>query len=138
MWQLADPSANGGDQICNKCKLLKEHQLRVNQLESELQTLQHIREGEKYLDAMFQEAVTPGITGQVMCCRCLMWQLADPSANGGDQICNKCKLLKELQLRVNQLESELETLQHIREGEKYLNAMFQEAVTPSRLSASNL
>eukprot|EP00061_Rhincodon_typus_P005885 g25939.t1 len=67
-----------------------------------------------------------------------MWELADPIVNNGDHICNKCWLLEELQLSVDELESELQILRHIWEGEKYLDAMFQEAVTPGRLSASDL
>eukprot|EP00061_Rhincodon_typus_P004470 g22681.t1 len=63
-----------------------------------------------------------------------MWELADPVANK----CSKCWLLEELQLRVDKLESELQTLRHIREGEMYLDAVVQEAVTPGRLSTSNL
>eukprot|EP00061_Rhincodon_typus_P003069 g19199.t1 len=59
MWELADPIESGGDHICSKW-LLEELRLRVDELESELQTLRHIRKGEKYLDALFQEAVTPG------------------------------------------------------------------------------
>eukprot|EP00061_Rhincodon_typus_P005865 g25890.t1 len=53
-------------------------------------------------------------------------------------MCSKCWLLEELQFRVNELESELQTLRHIREGQKYLDTVLQEAVTPGRLSTSNL
>eukprot|EP00061_Rhincodon_typus_P005877 g25928.t1 len=67
-----------------------------------------------------------------------MWELADPIANCSDHICNKCWLHEELRLRVDELEPEFQTLRHIQEGEKYLNVVFQEAVTPGRLSISNL
>eukprot|EP00061_Rhincodon_typus_P012548 g38348.t1 len=67
-----------------------------------------------------------------------MWELADPIAHCSDHICNKCWLLEELRLRVDELEAELQTLWHIREGKKYLDALFQEAVTPGRLSNLNL
>lgn len=77
------------------------------------------------------------MAGQVMCCSCMMWELADPIVNGRDHICSKCWLLEELRLRVDDLESELQTLRHIREGESYLDVLFQEAVTPGRLSNSN-
>eukprot|EP00061_Rhincodon_typus_P006000 g26169.t1 len=75
---------------------------------------------------------------QVMCCCCMMWELADPIANCNDHIYSKCWLLEELRLRVDELELELQTLQHIGEGEKYLDALFQEAVTPARLRTSDL
>eukprot|EP00061_Rhincodon_typus_P001016 g13459.t1 len=78
------------------------------------------------------------MVGQVMCCSCIMWELADPIANCSDHICSKCWLLEELWLRVDELESELQTLRHIRDGEKYLDTVFQEAVAPGRLSTSHL
>eukprot|EP00061_Rhincodon_typus_P013897 g40555.t1 len=65
-----------------------------------------------------------------------MWELANPIASYSDHTCSKCWLLKELQLRINELGSELQTLRQIWEGEKYLYALFQEAGTPSRLSTS--
>eukprot|EP00061_Rhincodon_typus_P001248 g14166.t1 len=60
MWELAVPIESCGDHIYGKCWLLEELWLRVDELQSELQALQHIKEGKKYLDALFQEAVTPG------------------------------------------------------------------------------
>eukprot|EP00061_Rhincodon_typus_P006358 g26919.t1 len=51
---------------------------------------------------------------------------------------SKCWLLEELQLRVDELESELQTLRYIWEGEKYLDALFQEVVAAGRLSTTNL
>eukprot|EP00061_Rhincodon_typus_P016007 g43994.t1 len=80
------------------------------------------------------------MAGQVTCCSCMMWELADPIASGGDHTCSKYWLLEELQLRVDELESELQTLRHIQEGEKYkyLDTVFQEAVAAGRLSTSNL
>eukprot|EP00061_Rhincodon_typus_P010073 g34083.t1 len=66
-----------------------------------------------------------------------MWELANPIASCSDHICSKSWLLEDLWLRVDELESELQTLRHIREGKKYLDALFQEAVTPGRLSTSN-
>eukprot|EP00061_Rhincodon_typus_P014804 g42106.t1 len=67
-----------------------------------------------------------------------MWEIADRVASCSDHICSKCWLLEELWLRFDELESELWTLQHILEGESYLDALFQEVVTPARLSTSNL
>eukprot|EP00061_Rhincodon_typus_P002865 g18690.t1 len=67
-----------------------------------------------------------------------MWELADPIVNCSDHISSKCWLLEELRLRVDELESELQALRHIRKGEEYLDAVFQEAVTPGRLSNSDL
>eukprot|EP00061_Rhincodon_typus_P005754 g25640.t1 len=49
MWELADPMANCSDHICSKCRLL------------ELRTFWYFQEGQSYLDALFQEAVTPQI-----------------------------------------------------------------------------
>ncbi|XP_072352062.1 uncharacterized protein [Scyliorhinus torazame] len=77
------------------------------------------------------------MVGQVMCLSCLMWELADPIASCSDHICSKCWLLEELRLRVDELESELHTLRHFREGETYLDTVFQEAVTPVRVSSLN-
>ena len=57
------------------------------------------------------------MTGQVMCCSCMMWELADPIASCNDHICSKCWLLEELRLKINELESEIQTLRHIRVGE---------------------
>eukprot|EP00061_Rhincodon_typus_P000507 g11924.t1 len=54
MWELADPIANCSDHICSKCWLLEELRLRVDELESELQTLWHVREGDQYVDALFR------------------------------------------------------------------------------------
>jgi len=62
----------------------------------------------------------------------MMWEMADPVAS-----CSKCWLLKELRLRVDELESELQKLRHIREGESYLETVFQEAVTPGRVTIVN-
>eukprot|EP00061_Rhincodon_typus_P004564 g22888.t1 len=67
-----------------------------------------------------------------------MWELADPIASCSDHICSKCWMLEDLGLRVDELESELQTLRHIREGKEYPDDLFQEAVTPGRLSCSNL
>eukprot|EP00061_Rhincodon_typus_P003356 g19890.t1 len=67
-----------------------------------------------------------------------MWELADSIVNCSDHICSKYWLLEELLLRVDELESEVQTLRPIRDGEKYLDALFQEAVTPGRLNNSNL
>eukprot|EP00061_Rhincodon_typus_P000347 g11404.t1 len=67
-----------------------------------------------------------------------MWELADPIANGGDHIYSKCWLLEELWLRVDELESEHQILRHIWEWEKYLDAVFQETVTPGKLRTSNM
>eukprot|EP00061_Rhincodon_typus_P019052 g48491.t1 len=78
------------------------------------------------------------MAGQVMCCSCMMWELADPIANCSDHICSKCWLLEEIWLRVDELESDLQTLRHIRERDVYLNAVFHDAVTPGRLITSNL
>eukprot|EP00061_Rhincodon_typus_P011892 g37247.t1 len=66
-----------------------------------------------------------------------MWKLADPIAKCSDHICSKCWLLEDLWLRVDELELEPQTLRHIREGEKYLDTVFQETVTPGRLRTSN-
>eukprot|EP00061_Rhincodon_typus_P007688 g29636.t1 len=73
------------------------------------------------------------MAGQVMYCSCMMWELADHIANCSDHVCSKCWLLKELWPRVDELESELQTQRHIREGEKCLDAVFQEAVTLVRV-----
>jgi len=50
------------------------------------------------------------MAGQVMCCCCMMWEMADPVASCSDHICSKCWQLEELRLRVDELESELQTL----------------------------
>eukprot|EP00061_Rhincodon_typus_P016381 g44572.t1 len=67
------------------------------------------------------------VAGQVMCCSCMVWKLADPIENGSDRMCSKCWLLEELWLKIDELEFELQTLRHIQEGERYLDAVFQEA-----------
>eukprot|EP00061_Rhincodon_typus_P000595 g12163.t1 len=67
-----------------------------------------------------------------------MCELADPIANCSDDVCSKGWLLEELWLRVDELELELQALWHIWEEKKYLDNLFQEAVTPGRLSNSNL
>eukprot|EP00061_Rhincodon_typus_P012312 g37958.t1 len=67
----------------------------------------------------------------------MIWEMADPIVNCSDHICSKCWLLEDLQLRVDELESESQILRHIWEGEKYLNAVFQEVVKPGRLCTSN-
>jgi len=56
----------------------------------------------------------------------------------GGHICSKCLRLGELRLRVEELESELQTLRHIRNGEGYLDCVFREVVTPNRVVSSNL
>eukprot|EP00061_Rhincodon_typus_P013532 g39958.t1 len=66
-----------------------------------------------------------------------MWELAVPIMSCSDHICCKCWLLGELWLGVDELESELQTLRHIWQGVKYLDVLFQEVVTPGRLSTSN-
>eukprot|EP00061_Rhincodon_typus_P009878 g33706.t1 len=66
-----------------------------------------------------------------------MRELADPIASCSNYICSNCWLLDELRLRIDEQDSEFETLWYIREGEKYLVALFQEVVAPGRLSTSN-
>ena len=71
-----------------------------------------------------------------MCCFCMMWELVDPKGIPNEHVCSKCWLLEELRLRVDELDSELRTLRHFREGESYLDSVFQETVTPLRLTNS--
>eukprot|EP00061_Rhincodon_typus_P003546 g20351.t1 len=66
-----------------------------------------------------------------------MWELADPIASCSDHICSKCWLLEDLRLRIDELEPELQTLRYIWEGEKYLDTLSQEMVTPGRLNTSD-
>ena len=72
---------------------------------------------------------------EVMCCSCMMLELVDPIETISDHICSKCWLLEELRLKIDELESELQTLRHIQEGESYLDTLFQVAVTPSRIAS---
>eukprot|EP00061_Rhincodon_typus_P006269 g26734.t1 len=66
-----------------------------------------------------------------------MWELAVPIEYGSDHICSKCWLLDNSEPKFNELESEPQTLRQVQDAEKYLDALFQEAVTPGRLSTSN-
>eukprot|EP00061_Rhincodon_typus_P012886 g38913.t1 len=67
----------------------------------------------------------------------MMQELVDPVVAHCDYVCSKYWLFERMWLRVDKLESELRTLRHIREGEHYLDAVFQEAVTPLELATSN-
>ena len=49
-----------------------------------------------------------------MCGFCMMWELVDPRVLPSDHVCSKCRLLEELQLKVDELASELQTLRLIR------------------------
>uniref|UniRef100_UPI00398E8277 zinc finger protein 474-like n=1 Tax=Pristiophorus japonicus TaxID=55135 RepID=UPI00398E8277 len=69
---------------------------------------------------------------------CMAGQVMCSAEVHSDHICNKCLQLEELRLRVDELESELQTLRCIRQWESYLDTVFQEAVTPLRLIHSNL
>ncbi|XP_072891840.1 uncharacterized protein [Hemitrygon akajei] len=71
---------------------------------------------------------------QVMCYCCEMWEPVDPIEGHGDYICSKCLLLEEIQLHIDELQSELQTLRHIREGDSYLDSVYQEIATPNRLT----
>ncbi|XP_072440420.1 protein FAM3B-like [Chiloscyllium punctatum] len=50
------------------------------------------------------------MSSQVMCGTCIMWELMDPIVVHSDHICSKCSSLEELWLKVDELESELQTL----------------------------
>eukprot|EP00061_Rhincodon_typus_P004859 g23607.t1 len=65
-----------------------------------------------------------------------MWELPGPIASCSDHICSNCLLLEELRLTVDELEPEIQTLWHIRDGDSYLDT--QEVVTLGRLSSTNL
>ncbi|XP_067869950.1 zinc finger protein 91-like [Heterodontus francisci] len=67
-----------------------------------------------------------------------MWELLDASVIQGKHVRSNCLRLEELRLRVVELASELQTLQHIREEESYLDILYQEAVTPLRIGSSDL
>eukprot|EP00061_Rhincodon_typus_P014592 g41702.t1 len=66
----------------------------------------------------------------------MIWELVHPIVVHCDHICRKCWLFEELQL-INS-ESEFQTLRHIREGESWLDAVFQEADKLLRLTTLNL
>eukprot|EP00061_Rhincodon_typus_P012701 g38600.t1 len=51
--------------VWHLCGANEELRLKIDELESELQTLRHIREAERYLDAVFQEAVTSRLTNSI-------------------------------------------------------------------------
>lgn len=71
-----------------------------------------------------------------MCQYCEMWEFVDTIDVEDPYSCSKCLRLEELQLRIDELETQLHTLRYIREGEYYLDVLCQGMVTPTSLTNS--
>ncbi|XP_042189914.1 protein downstream neighbor of son homolog [Callorhinchus milii] len=67
---------------------------------------------------------------QVNCEVCHMWESMEGALSPGDFVCRKCLEIRELQLRVAELESQVEMLRSIRDGENFLDSFILEPHTP--------
>uniref|UniRef100_A0A4W3JQX2 SGNH hydrolase-type esterase domain-containing protein n=1 Tax=Callorhinchus milii TaxID=7868 RepID=A0A4W3JQX2_CALMI len=67
---------------------------------------------------------------QVNCEVCHMWESMEGALSPGDFVCRKCLEIRELQLRVAELESQVETLCSTRDGANFLDSFILELDTP--------